>query len=308
MSVTLSLGNPVASHSGNATNSSETKGVKRSRPSDSENDKLPRVPTGAKRLSKRYYEEVDYCVTQKLMEQKALVQYLFSNYVRIDDWFACAYVCKNWKSALSPLIGPKVNLHLYLDTSSSMSKSAKDKKTSFQIAKDAIHLLGSQCFSTIGKLQLHNFTNVLGKSEVIQNVAGLSTSLGALECRGDTGYNFLEAILIDAVARSENNASFWKVCLISDMEIGENEFRQFLTQIKAIDVIANLQLVLINVGPTRHPAVKAIFDQEKEKGNQSFITWKNFPPDPPLPPKHIHPRDEAIHRIDANKSRRHRQR
>lgn len=270
-------------------------------------------------------------LSKEVLQQNVVLSILFLNYVGINDWFSSTRVCRQWRAYLSPFLKARIDLKIYLDTSSSMN-SSKQGKNSFLKAKDAINEIGSHCLQYIGKLELHTFSNVAHKPQTIESQDNLVKTLNSLKCQADTSYDFLEAVIKDSVEKGKNNLLFRRIYFITDMDIPPEAFSAFLTKLNVIKTVANLQLILVNVGPEKEPALKKILDMEIEKltdkkkeaekkrkkktesdteteneteieqGDLSFITWRNFPPEPPRAKK-INLRDEEIKPLDPKRQK-----
>ncbi len=245
-------------------------------------------------------------LSKGVLQQDAMLQIVFLNFLSIDTWFSNACVCRKWKQLLSPLILQRVNLKIYLDTSGSMTTTNpfnSRNKNSFLQAKDAINDIATQCLLHIGKLELYSFSSVVHEPQNIKSASELSEALSSLKCRDNTSYDFLEAILWDSVDKGKNNLLFRQIIFITDWEVSRGHFNALLSKLTVINTVANLQLVLINVGREREPEFKKVFDQEKEKGLLKFVTWRNFPSDP-IRPKQKSLQNEEINPLPAKKLRR----
>lgn len=237
---------------------------------------------------------------------KDVLQTLFLQYVRIEEWTNYSEVCRKWKACFldknwfggvfvknivekyifSNLWSPnllrsvtacsKVSVKVYLDISGSMNDPmSKDvDQTAFLTAKDAINDIATHCFHFMPSFDLHVFTHEVHKNfhYALKNQAELNTALGTINCTGETCYNFLESILKDSANAQRANKTY----IISDMDINTNACLALINKIKAITDVANLQLEFVNVGFRPEPEFMKILEAEKKQGYLPYITFRNF--------------------------------
>lgn len=214
---------------------------------------------------------------------KDILHTLFLKYLRIEEWSSCSQVCKNWKERLKDN-SSKVSVKIYLDVSNSMTVSypQDSEKKPFIMANATIQGIASRCFHYSGLLELYLFSNKVHQNYNVKSHAELNTVLKSLTCNHkDTSYDFLETILREPADEQKTNLLLRKIYyLISDMDIRTDSSNGFIRKLKAIEVVANLHLELVNVGPLSEPELMKMLESEKEKGHLPYITCRNFKPAP----------------------------